>query len=206
MGHGARGDPQDMDPGKLLVRVTVGPLFMGHGAQKLFGAFGGHGLEGTGGFFESALGLKPGRRHATAAGVAELGGGLLLTLGALTPVATTAISATMITAIRKVHGPNGPWVTENGWEYNAVLIAVLTALADAGPGRPSVDAVLFPRLRGHTVAALSLGAAVAGSYLATSPPLAEEDDELPEAPADATPPPAASNGASAAASSAAGAA
>jgi putative oxidoreductase len=173
---------------------------MGHGAQKLFGAFGGHGLEGTGGFFESALGLKPGKRHATAAGVAELGGGLLLTLGALTPVATTAISATMVTAIRKVHAPNGPWVTENGWEYNAVLIAVMTALADAGPGRPSVDAAVFPRLRGHAVAALSLGAAVAGSYLATSPPLAEEDDELPQAPPGASPEPAASNGATATAS------
>jgi putative oxidoreductase len=200
MGLRPRGNPGSMDLGKLIVRGTVGPLFIGHGAQKLFGAFGGHGLEGTGGFFESALGLKPGKRHATAAGVAEFGGGLLLTLGALTPVATTAISATMVTAIRKVHGPNGPWVTENGWEYNAVLIAVMTALADAGAGRPSVDAVLFPRLRGHAVAAVALGAAVAGSYLATSPPLAEADDELPQPAPGATPEPAASNGATATAS------
>jgi putative oxidoreductase len=185
-----------MDTGKLLVRSTVGPLFMGHGAQKLFGAFGGHGIEGTGGFFESALGLRPGKRHATAAGVAELGGGLLLTLGALTPLATTAISATMITAIRKVHGANGPWVTDNGWEYNAVLIGLMVALADEGPGRPSVDDALLPRLRGPVVAALSLGAAVAGSFLATSPGLAGGDDEPAQAPA-ATPEPAASNGASA---------
>ena len=115
-------------------------------------------------------------------------------------MATTAISATMVTAVRKVHAPNGPWVTENGWEYNAVLIAVMTALADAGPGRPSVDAAVLPRLRGHAVAALSLGAAVAGSYLATSPPLAEQDDELPQASPGATPEPAASNGATATAS------
>src|SRR3712207_8594984 len=112
-----------MDLGTTLVRGVVGPLFMGHGAQKLWGSFGGHGLEGTGGFFES-LGLTPGKRHAKAAGWAEFAGGALMTLGALTPVASTLISSTMLTAIRKVHAANGPWTTEGGWEYNATLIAV----------------------------------------------------------------------------------
>src|SRR3712207_808273 len=117
-----------MELGTTLVRGLVGPLFMGHGAQKLWGKFGGHGLEGTGGFFES-LGLSPGRKHAQAAGLAEFTGGALLTAGALTPLASTLISSTMMTAIRKVHGSKGPWVTEGGWEYNAVLIGVATALA-----------------------------------------------------------------------------
>src|SRR3954464_11359109 len=106
-----------MNVGQLALRGVVGPLFVGHGAQKLFGWFDGHGLDGTGGFFES-LGLRPGRRHAAAAGAAECAGGPLLTLGALTPVAASLITGTMVTAIRKVHGANGPWVTNNGFEYN----------------------------------------------------------------------------------------
>src|SRR3954451_9342931 len=98
-----------MDLGRFFLRAVVGPLFVGHGTQKLFGWFGGHGPDGTGGFFEG-LGLKPGKRHATAAGVAEAGGGRLLTLGAATPVAAAMVSGTMITAIRKVPLPKGPWV------------------------------------------------------------------------------------------------
>jgi putative oxidoreductase len=155
-----------MNLGTVAIRGVIGPLFVGHGAQKLWGKFGGHGLEGTGGFFES-LGLRPGVRHARAAGMAEFAGGALLTLGALTPLATTLISSTMITAIRKAHKDNGPWVTEGGWEYNAALIAAMTAIADQGPGRPSVDDTLFPGLKGSFWALASLGAAAAGSYLVT---------------------------------------
>jgi putative oxidoreductase len=145
----------------------VGPLFIGHGTQKLFGWFGGHGLEGTAGFFEQGIGLRPGRRHATAAGVSEAAGGALLTLGALTPVGAAMIIGTMATAIRKVHAPKGPWVTDGGYEYNAVLIATAFAIAESGPGRPSIDAALFPRMKGTGWALLALGAGVAGSYLAT---------------------------------------
>ena len=154
-----------MSTGQLALRGTIGPLFIGHGAQKLFGSFGGHGLEGTGGFFEQ-LGLRPGKRHALAAGVAELAGGALLTVGALTPLATSALTGTMVTAIRKVHASNGPWVTQSGWEYNAVLIAAATALADLGPGRLSVDGK-DTSLKGPLIALASLGAGVVGSYLAT---------------------------------------
>ena len=157
-----------MSLGTVAVRGLVGTLFMGHGAQKLWGKFGGHGLEGTGQFFEGTLGLKPGRKHAQAAGLAEFGGGALLATGTLTPLASTLISSTMITAIRKVHGSKGPWVSDGGWEYNAVLIGVATLLADRGPGAPSVDSALFPRLHGKGWAIASLAAAVAGSYLATS--------------------------------------
>jgi putative oxidoreductase len=155
-----------MDLGRFLIRGVVGPLFVGHGTQKLFGWFEGHGLDGTAGFFES-LGLRPGKRHATAAGVAETTGGVLLTLGALTPLASTIISSTMITAIRKAHIKQGPWVTNGGYEYNLTLIAAMAALTEAGPGRPSVDAALFPRLKGSGWALAALGAAAVGSYLAT---------------------------------------
>jgi putative oxidoreductase len=153
--------------GQLALRGIIGPLFVGHGAQKLFGWFGGHGLDTTAGFFEGQLGLRPGKRHATAAGVTEFAGGALLTAGALTPVASAALTGTMVTAIRKAHAKNGIWSTAGGYEYNLVLIGALTALADTGPGALSVDAARFPRLKGKAVALASVAAGVAGSYLVT---------------------------------------
>src|SRR3954462_5367465 len=113
----------------LVVGTVVGSLFVGHGAQKLFGWFGGHGPEGTGQFFEQ-LGLRPGKRHAMTAGGAEALGGLPVPGGFLMPVAAAMITGTMITAIRTVHGPKGPWVSEGGYEYNLVLIASMFALTD----------------------------------------------------------------------------
>ncbi len=156
-----------MTIGSALVRGVVGPLFVGHGTQKLFGWFGGYGLDGTGGYFES-LGLRPGKVHAQAAGIAETLGGVLVTLGALTPLGSTLISGTMITAARKAHANNGPWVTNGGYEYNLVIIAAMTALAEHGPGSLSVDEAYFPNLKGSALAALALGAAAAGSYVGTS--------------------------------------
>jgi putative oxidoreductase len=161
-----------MGLGTLAVRGALGPLFVGHGTQKLFGWFDGHGLEATAGGFES-MGLRPGKRHAIAAGAAEALGGALLTLGAATPVAASLIAGTMTTAIRKVHASNGPWVTSGGWEYNAVVIAAMAAVAEHGPGKPSIDDALLPRFKGPAWAALAIGAGVAGSYLATSPPFNE---------------------------------
>jgi putative oxidoreductase len=169
-----------MDLGRLFLRGVVGPLFVGHGTQKLFGWFGGHGLEATGGFFEN-LGLRPGKRHATAAGITETAGGALLTLGAATPVAATMISATMLTAIRKVHLSKGPWVTQGGYEYNLALIALSTALVETGPGRFSVDAKAFPRWKGTGWAIASLAAAGVGTYLATGPLNEPEPAAEPEA-------------------------
>jgi putative oxidoreductase len=179
-----------MNVGQLALRGVVGPLFIGHGGQKLFGWFKGHGLEGTGGFFEQ-LGLRPGKRHATAAGVAEFAGGALLTAGALTPVASAALTGTMVTAIRKAHAANGIWTTDGGYEYNLVLIAAFTALADSGPGRPSVDAARLPWMKGPLVALAALGAGIAGSYLATerfstpAPGPAEGHSDVPGDPATA---------------------
>ena len=178
-----------MDLGRTILRGVAGPLMIGHGAQKLFGWFDGHGLEGTGGFFES-LGMRPGKRHASVAGAAETAGGALVTLGALTPLASTLVSAVMITATRKVHIKNGPWVTSGGWEYTAVMLAAMTALAETGPGRPSVDDALFPRWRGSGWAVASLAAAATGSWLATEyfnepEPQIERDPRFTRAPAEA---------------------
>src|SRR4051812_47548241 len=148
-----------MKLGALLIRGVVGALFFGHGTQKLFGWFGGHGIEGTGGYFET-LGLRPGQRHAKAAGVAEAGGGLALLLGMLTPAAAATIIGTMVTAIRKAHAQNGPWVTNGGYEYNLVLIATMVGIAENGPGPLSVDSARFPGLNGTPLAALALGSGV----------------------------------------------
>src|SRR3954468_16905365 len=125
--------------GIAVLRAVIGGLFIGHGLQKLTGHFGGYGLEGTAQGFES-LGLKPGKVHATAAGVAETAGGALLLTGAATPLAAGALSGTMAVAIKKVHLTNGPWAANNGYEYNLVLLAALFAITAAGPGVVSVDA------------------------------------------------------------------
>jgi putative oxidoreductase len=154
-----------MKLGLTLLRVTVGGLFVGHGMQKLAGKFSGHGLEATAKMFDS-LGLRPGKVHATAAGLAETGGGALLALGAATPLATTLLSGTMITAIRTVHAPKGPWATNGGYEYNLVLLAAAFAIADLGPGRCSVDAARGRERWGLHWALLQLGAGLAGSTAA----------------------------------------
>jgi putative oxidoreductase len=131
-----------MSIGLLIIRVVIGVSFMAHGAQKLFGWFGGYGLKGTGGWMES-LGIKPGVMMALMAGLAELMGGLLFTLGLLTPLAGIMIAATMVMAIIKVHAANGYWATQNGYEYNLTLIAVVISIALIGPGQYALDAFLF---------------------------------------------------------------
>ena len=148
-----------MELGLLVLRIVVGLLFMGHGAQKLFGLFGGHGLAGTAGFFEQGLGLRPGKVHATGAGAAEFFGGLLLALGLLTPFAAAALIATMAVAIATVHWSKGVWSTEGGYEYNAVLMAVAFAVTAVGPGNWSLDHALSLDLNG---AGWAIGALVVG--------------------------------------------
>jgi putative oxidoreductase len=147
--------------GLLVLRVVVGLFFIGHGSQKLFGAFGGHGIEGTGGFFEQ-LGLKPGRLHALGAGLAEFLGGLLLALGLLAPIAAAMLIGTMTVAIATVHLSKGPWASEGGYEYNLVLIAVAFAVASIGPGRWSVDHAAGIHMSGPGWALAALGAGVLG--------------------------------------------
>jgi len=159
-----------MGLGKLVLRATLGGYFVGHGMQKLAGWFGGGGLEGTGETFEQ-IGLRPGRENALVAGAAEAGGGSLLALGLFTPAAVSMLTGVMTNAIRHVHAGNGLWVTDGGVEYPVVILAVLAALSDGGPGRFSLDEALGIRLRGPVVTAVAMGAGAAGAvYLAQHAP------------------------------------
>ncbi|KOP65244.1 oxidoreductase [Bacillus sp. FJAT-18019] len=131
-----------IDIGLLILRLVVGLSFMAHGAQKLFGWFGGYGPKGTGGWMES-IGIKPGVAVAVLSGLMELVGGLLFAAGFLTVLGAALITLTMLGAIVKVHGQNGYWATANGYEYNLLLIAVSVAVALTGAGAYSLDAVIF---------------------------------------------------------------
>ncbi|QYX80571.1 DoxX family membrane protein [Streptomyces akebiae] len=125
------------DLGLLLLRLGTGGVLAAHGTQKLFGWFGGHGLKGTGAFMES-VGYTPGKASATAAGLAETGGGALLALGLATPAAGAAAAGAMGGATA-IHAPNGFFNAEGGYEYAATLGLAAAGLAVAGPGRLSLD-------------------------------------------------------------------
>lgn len=148
--------------GKTVLRVVVGGLFVGHGAQKLFGTFGGHGLDGTAQAFEQ-MGLRPGLPMAAAAGASEVAGGALVALGAATPFGTAMLTGVMASAIDRVHLKNGPWVSDGGYEYPLVLIAALWYLADEGPGPISIDRLRKKVHRGPFWAIFELALGVGGA-------------------------------------------
>ncbi|GIP47650.1 oxidoreductase [Paenibacillus sp. J53TS2] len=125
----------------FIIRLVLGFTMMAHGAQKLFGWFGGYGPKGTGGWMES-LGIKPGVLMAVLAGLAEFGGGLLVAAGLFTPFGAALLILTMIVAIVSVHAKNGFWSTAGGYEYNLLLIAVSVGLILSGAGAYSLDALL----------------------------------------------------------------
>jgi putative oxidoreductase len=129
----------------LIVRLAQGTLMAGHGAQKLFGSFGGPGLEGTSGFMEM-LGLRPGRPWAFVAGLSEFGGGVLTALGLLNPLGPLGVIAAMSMATTKAHWGKPIWVTEGGAELPVLNIAVSTALMIREPDKYSLDRVLGIRL------------------------------------------------------------
>ncbi len=125
----------------LIVRLVIGLGFASHGAQKLFGWFGGYGLAGTGGFFES-IGFKPGKLFAGAAGASELIGGLLLALGLGGPIGPLLIIAVMVVAILAVHLPNGFSSAKNGYELPLLYAMIAVAFAFVGYGAYGIDALL----------------------------------------------------------------
>ncbi len=130
-----------MELGLFLLHVLPGLLLMGHGAQKLFGWFGGYGPAGTGQFFET-LGMRPGRHMALAAGFNEFAGGLLLALGLLMPLAALMVASTMLVASLTAHRGKGPWATNSGWELPLLYGLIPLGLTFHGAGRWSLDHAL----------------------------------------------------------------
>ena len=170
-----------MDVGLLIVRVVVGVLFVLHGTQKLFGWFGGYGLEGTAGFMGQLRYRQP-KLAALSAGVFETGAGLFLAAGFLTPLASAAIVGVMINATVSAKWSQG---LIGGFELDLLYAAIAAGLAFTGAGAHSLDAALGWALAGTTwgVISIALGIAVAGLVLAGRAParaVAQQGAEVPE--------------------------
>lgn len=165
-----------MAGGRLVLRTVVGGLMAGHGLQKLQGKFDGPGIKGTEQMMGS-IGMQPARYQAYAAALSETVGGGLTAAGFLSPLGPAMIIGTMAVAIKKVHAPNGPWVTKGGFEYNLVLIAAAFASAAEGPGPISIDGIRGKSKGGffQGLLALGLGAGAAAAALAAADRLSPED-------------------------------
>jgi putative oxidoreductase len=152
--------------GLLLLRIVVGLIFVGHGSQKLFAWFGGGGPDGTAQFFAS-VGYRRPRLMAVVAGLSELGGGLLLATGFLTPLASFLIAAVMLNAIVTVVFPRG---FLGGYEFELTLLTVAVALAATGPGEISIDDALgwADNISGIAWGSLILAAAIVTSIVTTT--------------------------------------
>src|ERR1700761_6686159 len=166
---------------RLLARLFIGGMFVGHGTQKLFGWFGGPGIEGTTGMM-GKLGLAPAKTNAYAAASSETFGGAAIALGAFTPAAAASLIATMVTAIRTVHLKNGFWSTGGGYEYNLTIIAALLLIVDGGPGAFSIDGALGLEETGTGVALAALAAGVLGSPVSLAAAKAAHEKAAAESP------------------------
>ena len=153
-----------MDIGLLLLRLTTGLTLAAHGAQKLFGWFGGPGLGRTAQFFEE-LGFPRGHRHALVAGLVEIGGGLILSLGLVTPFAAATIVSVMLVGAVSVHVKNGFFAQNGGYEYALLLGVAALTLAFTGPGSLSLDGLLGHYLSGAFWGVAALLAGVVGGVI-----------------------------------------
>ncbi|MEU3463834.1 DoxX family membrane protein [Streptomyces sp. NPDC006733] len=164
------------DLGLLTLRVGTGAVLIAHGTQKLFGWFGGGGLEATGEAMEH-MGFTPGRQSALAAGLGEAGGGALLVLGLATPAAGAAAAGAMAGAVA-VHAPAGFFAQGGGFEYPAFLGFTAATVGLAGAGRYALDHATGHRFdRPWMVAAAFVGSAVAAAAVVTKRARAQEDAE-----------------------------
>ena len=154
-----------VDVGILAIRILFGLSIAAHGSQKLFGWFGGYGLRGTGGFFEQQLGFRPGVAFAAAAGLSEMGGGILIAFGFFTPFGAAAVLSAMLVAIVSVHLKNG-FFASNGFELPFLYAASAVGLGLSGPGAYSLDSWLNltflnqPYLPGDLLIFAAIGAGV----------------------------------------------
>lgn len=133
-----------MDAAFLTLRLVVGLLVAGHGAQKLFGWFGGGGIAGTAGWLES-MKFRPARLWAWLAGIAEFGGGVLFAAGLFSPLGSIGLASSMLTAIVRAHWPK-VWATDHGFELPLTYLVVALTVGVIGPGAYSLDTVLRTRL------------------------------------------------------------
>ncbi|MEU6012119.1 DoxX family protein [Streptomyces sp. NPDC047453] len=163
----ARSRSSPSDWGLLLIRLTFGLLMAGHGAEKLFGIFGGKGLTATGRGF-AALGYRPGKVFAAIGGLSEFLGGLGLAVGLLTPLAAAALIGVMINAMTTVTGAHGLWETDGGVEYSVCIAVVALSIATIGPGRLALDRFFRWGAGGWAEGAFALGLGGIGAAVTLS--------------------------------------
>lgn len=145
-----------MAKGSFVLRATVGGIMLGHGLQKLQGAFGGPGLEGTEKFLKS-LDMHPAKYHARAVALSETAGGALTAAGLFSPLGPAMVIGTMAVAVQKVHLKKGFFLSQGGYEFNLLLMSAAFTLATQGPGLFSLDALLRKRRSGLRYGLLALG-------------------------------------------------